>query len=179
MDAIRESIATDIKERSFARGGSTITMQLVKNVFLSRNKTIARKLEEILITWLIENQQIASKDRMFEVYLNIIEWGPMVYGANEASRFYFNKDVSRLTYSESIFLASIVPKPKWFRYSFDPDGHLRPELADYYRLVSEKMLRQRLGDTAGCRPAGAGCGAERSGKRPAAQGGYHFSPPHA
>jgi membrane peptidoglycan carboxypeptidase len=142
MDAIRESIATDIKERSFARGGSTITMQLVKNVFLSRNKTIARKLEEILITWLIENQQIASKDRMFEVYLNIIEWGPMVYGVNEASRFYFNKDVSRLTYSESIFLASIIPKPKWYRYSFGPDGHLKPELADYYRLVSEKMLRK-------------------------------------
>lgn len=142
MDAIRESIATDIKERSFARGGSTITMQLVKNVFLSRNKTIARKLEEMLITWLIENLQIASKDRMFEVYLNIIEWGPLVYGANEASRFYFNKDVSRLSYSEAVFLASIIPKPKWFRSSFDSAGHLRPELADYYRLVSEKMLRK-------------------------------------
>ena len=140
MDAIRESIATNIRERRFARGGSTITMQLVKNVFLSRSKTIARKLEEMLIVWLIENQQLATKDRMFEVYLNIIEWGPMVYGANEASRFYFNKDVSRLTYSESIFLASIIPKPKWFRYSFDSAGHLRPELADYYRLVSTKMV---------------------------------------
>jgi membrane peptidoglycan carboxypeptidase len=115
-------------------------MQLVKNVFLSRSKTIARKLEEMLIVWLIENQQLATKDRMFEVYLNIIEWGPMVYGANEASRFYFSKDVSRLTYSESIFLASIIPKPKWFRYSFDSAGHLRPELTDYYRLVSTKMV---------------------------------------
>ena len=142
MDALRESIITNIKEKRFARGGSTITMQLVKNVFLSRNKTMARKIEEMLITWLIENQGLASKERMFEVYLNIIEWGPLVYGANEASRFYFNKDVSRLTYAESIYLASIVPKPKWFRSSFDSAGHLRPDLADYYRLVSEKMLHK-------------------------------------
>ena len=140
IESIRESIATNIKERRFARGGSTVTMQLVKNVFLSRSKTVARKLEEMLIVWLIENQQLCSKDRMFEVYLNIIEWGPMVYGANEASRFYFNKDVSRLTYAEAVFLASVVPKPKWFRSSFDSAGHLRPELADYYRLVSGKML---------------------------------------
>lgn len=140
IESIRESIAANIRERRFARGGSTVTMQLVKNVFLSRSKTIARKLEEMLIVWLIENQQLCTKDRMFEVYLNIIEWGPMVYGANEASRFYFNKDVSRLTYAESIFLASIVPKPKWFRSSFDSAGHLRPDMADYYRLVSGKML---------------------------------------
>lgn len=79
-------------------------MQLVKNVFLSRHKTLARKFEEMLIVWLIENNRLSSKQRMFEVYLNIIEWGPMVYGANEAARFYFNKDVSDLTVNESIFL---------------------------------------------------------------------------
>lgn len=71
----------DIKERRFARGGSTLSMQLVKNVFLSRNKTIARKLEEMLIVWLIESNHLTSKERMFEVYLNIAEWGPMIYGA--------------------------------------------------------------------------------------------------
>lgn len=139
-DAFRESIVTNIKEGRFVRGGSTISMQLVKNVFLSRNKTIARKLEEALIVWLIENQEICSKQRMYEVYLNIIEWGPLIYGANEASRFYFNKDASRLTLAEAIFMASIIPRPKWFKYNFDGNGHLRPSMADYYRLVSSKML---------------------------------------
>jgi len=141
-DAFRESIITNIKERRFARGGSTISMQLVKNVFLSRNKTIARKMEEALIVWLIENQGLSSKDRMYEVYLNLIEWGPLVYGANEASRYYFSKDASRLTLAEAIFMASIIPRPKWFKYSFDENGHLRESNAGFYRLVSEKMVKK-------------------------------------
>jgi len=141
-DAIRESIITNIREKRFARGGSTISMQLVKNVFLNRNKTITRKLEEMLITWLIESQRLTDKERMLEVYLNIIETGPMVYGVNEAARFYFAKDVSKLTLAESIFLASIVPRPKAFRYSFDSKGNLREHLKAYYELVSSKMLRK-------------------------------------
>lgn len=141
-DAIRSSIVTNIKEKRFARGGSTISMQLVKNVFLNRNKTITRKLEEMLITWLIESQGMVSKDRMFEVYLNILETGPMIYGVNEAAQFYFRKDVSKLTLAESIYLASIIPRPKWFRYSFDKNGALREYLQSYYNLVSGKMLRK-------------------------------------
>jgi hypothetical protein len=141
-EAFRESMIQNIKERRFARGGSTITMQLVKNVFLSRNKTIARKMEEILLTWLIENQQLCSKERMFEVYLNIIELGPHVYGANEAAHFYFKKDASKLNLQESIFLASIIPRPKWFMYSFDETGHLRPSDKDFFRLLSGKMLNK-------------------------------------
>jgi hypothetical protein len=141
-DAFRESIITNIKEHRFARGGSTISMQLVKNVFLSRNKTVARKLEEALIVWLIENQGLSTKDRMYEVYLNLIEWGPMIYGAGEASHFYFNKDASKLTLAEAIFMASIIPRPKWFKYSFDESGHLRESNAGFYRLVSEKMLNK-------------------------------------
>lgn len=141
-DAFRESIITNIKKRRFARGGSTISMQLMKNVFLSRNKTVARKLEEAMIVWLIENQELCTKERMYEVYLNIIEWGPMIYGANEASRFYFSKEASKLTLAEAIFMASIIPRPKWFKYSFDETGHLRESNAGFYRLVSEKMLNK-------------------------------------
>jgi hypothetical protein len=139
-DSFREALIQDIREQRFARGGSTISMQLVKNVFLSRNKTIGRKVEEMLLVWLLENQGVSSKERMYEVYLNIIEWGPGIYGANEGARFYFNKDASRLTLSESIFMASIIPRPKWFRYSFGPDGHLSESQAGFYRLLSEKML---------------------------------------
>jgi membrane peptidoglycan carboxypeptidase len=144
MDAFRESIIANIKERKFVRGGSTISMQLVKNVFLNRNKTIARKFEEALLVWLIENQGLCTKERMFEVYLNIIEWGPMIYGANEAARFYFRKDAAKLNLAESIFLASIIPRPKWFKYSFNENGHLRESQAGYYSLLSEKMLDRGL-----------------------------------
>ena len=142
IDAFRKSIAENIRKKRFARGGSTITMQLVKNVFLTRNKTVSRKVEEALIVWMIENNGICSKDRMLEVYLNIIEWGPMVYGANEASQFYFNKDVSKLTLSEAIYLASIVPRPKAFKYSFDGSGNLREYLKGYYDLLARKMFGQ-------------------------------------
>ena len=143
-DAFRQAMITNIKERRFVRGGSTISMQLVKNVFLNRNKTITRKLEEALIVWLIENNGLSSKERMYEVYLNIIEMGPMIYGVNEGAQFYFAKDVSKLSLAEAIYMASIVPHPKWFRYSFDSDGYLREFLASYYKLISEKMLHKGL-----------------------------------
>ena len=143
-DAFRQSIITNIKERRFARGGSTISMQLIKNVFLNRNKTITRKLEEALIVWLIENNGLSSKERMYEVYLNIIEMGPRVYGVNEGAQFYFGKDVSKLSLAEAIYMSSIVPHPKWFKYSFDREGRLREHLASYYKLISEKMLQKEL-----------------------------------
>lgn len=144
IESFRESIITNIKAKRFVRGGSTITMQLVKNVFLNRNKTIARKLEEALIVWMIENKVITTKDRMFEVYLNIIEWGPGVYGAQEAAKFYFNKDVTKLSLAEAIFMASIIPHPKNFKWSFDPEKNLRDYVQNYYKLMSEKMLKKEM-----------------------------------
>lgn len=141
-EAFRESIITNIKKRRFARGGSTISMQLVKNVFLSRNKSISRKLEEIMIVWIIEQQRLVSKERMFEVYLNIIEWGPDVYGIGEASRFYFNKLPSELNLEESIFLSSLIPNPKYVKYRFDENGRLKPFMANYFKLIAGRMARR-------------------------------------
>lgn len=139
-DAIRESMIENIKAKRFVRGGSTISMQLVKNVFLSREKTISRKLQEMLIVWLIENQHLVSKERMFEIYLNVIEWGPGVYGIKDAAHFYFNKTPLQLNLAESIFLAGIIPRPKYFKYSFDAAGNLKPYLASYYRIITNRML---------------------------------------
>lgn len=124
QEAIRQSIAQNYVQKRFARGGSTISMQLVKNVFLSRRKTLARKAEEILIVWLIESQRLTSKARMFEVYLNIIEWGPGVFGIGEAAPFYFGKGPSELSPLECAFLASIVPMPKSFAYFIDSAGYV-------------------------------------------------------
>ena len=144
IDALREALIEDLKKRKFARGGSTISMQLVKNVFLNRQKNITRKLEEALIVWLIENQGLTSKERMYEVYMNIIEWGPLVYGAAEASHFYFNKRPSELSTEEAIFLASIIPKPKHFRSSFDAEGNLRESLSGYYHLIAGRLAKKGL-----------------------------------
>ncbi|RDV15943.1 penicillin-binding protein [Pontibacter diazotrophicus] len=143
-EAFRQAIAENLEEGEFARGGSTISMQLVKNVFLSRKKTVARKVEEAIIVWLIENQDLVSKHRMFEVYLNIIEWGPDVYGAKDASRFYFGKQPSELNVAEAIFLTSIIPSPKRFRASFDSYGNLRSHKHGYYRLIGGHMRRRGL-----------------------------------
>ncbi|MCC9136130.1 transglycosylase domain-containing protein [Pontibacter silvestris] len=143
-EAFRQAIAKNLKEGEFARGGSTISMQLVKNVFLTRQKTVTRKVEEAIIVWMIENLDLVSKNRMFEVYLNIIEWGPDVYGAKDASRFYFGKQPSELNLAEAIFLTSIIPSPKRFRSSFDSYGNLRPYKSGYYRLIGGNMLRRGL-----------------------------------
>lgn len=138
--SIKNSISDNIKKGRFARGGSTITMQLVKNVFLNKNKTISRKFEELLIVWMIENLNLTTKERMFEVYLNIIEWGPGIYGIKEASDFYFQKKPSQLNLNESIFLASIIPSPDNFRFTFNKEGNLRDYYREYYRFSSETML---------------------------------------
>ena len=143
-NAFRESIAANIKERRFARGGSTITMQLVKNVFLTRNKTLARKIEEALIVWLIETRNLVSKQRMYEVYLNIIEWGPGIYGINQAGRFYFDKNPADLNLPESVFLASIVPRPKWYKFSFEQNGVLRPFYGNYFNRMKDLMVRKEF-----------------------------------
>ncbi|GAA4465526.1 biosynthetic peptidoglycan transglycosylase [Nibrella saemangeumensis] len=142
--AFRVSIATNYKAKSFKRGASTVSMQLVKNVFLSRQKTMARKVEEILIVWLIENERLVSKERMYEVYLNIIEWGRNIYGIGEAARFYFAKHPSELTLGESIFLAFVVPRPKAALNHFNPDGTLRSYVRGYHRLIGKIMARRGM-----------------------------------
>ena len=139
-----KAIADDYKTGKFTRGASTITMQLVKNVYLSKNKTVGRKVEEALIVWLIENNHLCSKDRMFEVYLNIIEWGPGIYGIGEASQFYFNVKPSKLNLSESIFLASIIPSPKWFQYDFEENGKLKEDRLGFFKMMSGILYKKGI-----------------------------------
>ncbi len=144
LGAFRESIITNIKTKQFTRGGSTISMQLIKNLFLNRKKNVARKMEELLIVWIIEKQRLVSKERMFEIYVNIIEWGPGIYGIAEASRYYFNKDVSALTLDESIYLAAIIPSPKNYKYLFNEDGTFKEYIKNHYQLVLRRMVEHEM-----------------------------------
>ena len=143
-EAFRQSIIKNIKTKKFSRGGSTISMQLVKNVFLTREKTLSRKLEEILLVYILENQHIAGKERMLEVYFNIIEWGPDVYGIGEASRYYFDKAPSQLTLDECVYLASIIPSPKHFMWKFDGTGNLKGYALKHDNYIKDIMLRRGL-----------------------------------
>ena len=150
-ESIRKSFVINFKEKKFVRGGSTISMQLVKNVFLSRQKTLSRKAEEILIVWLIENNHLVSKQRMLEVYFNIIEMGKNIYGIGEASRQYFGKSPAELNIGEGIFLANIVPRPKIAMFKFRGDGGLKDYMLPYFRYMGRIMARRGLtpADTSG------------------------------
>ena len=143
-EAFKQSIVKNIKTKKFARGASTISMQLVKNVFLTREKTLSRKLEEILLVYILENNRIASKQRMFEVYLNVIEWGPNVYGIGEAANYYFEKQPIALTLDECLYLASIVPRPKAFMWRFDTTGELKEYAVRHDNYIKSLMLRRGL-----------------------------------
>jgi hypothetical protein len=148
ISAIKRAIAENIKTKKLYRGGSTISQQLIKNVYLSHDKTITRKIEEVILVWLIESHRLVSKKRMFEVYLNVIEWGPGIYGANQAAGFYFDKNVRQLNAEECIFLASVIPSPKKFYWRFDNSGQLEKYMLDYYRDIASKLKHKGILTTA-------------------------------
>ncbi|MES2485056.1 MAG: biosynthetic peptidoglycan transglycosylase [Bacteroidota bacterium] len=143
-EAFRQSIIKNIKTKKFSRGASTISMQLVKNVFLTREKTLSRKLEEILLVYILENNRIASKERMLEVYFSVIEWGPDVYGIGEAAQYYFEKTPMQLTLDECVYLASIIPRPKGFMWQFDTTGSLKSHAVKHNKYMKDLMLRRGL-----------------------------------
>src|SRR6516162_2927364 len=107
---LQEALKKDWKTGSFNRGGSTITMQLARNLYLNPSKNPLRKAKEIMIAWQLE--QTLSKRRIFEIYLNIVEWGRNVYGAEAAARFYFGKSAAALDPLEAATLAALVPSPR-------------------------------------------------------------------
>jgi monofunctional biosynthetic peptidoglycan transglycosylase len=128
----KESLLRNLKELRPVRGASTITQQLVKNLYLSSSKDPLRKLKEWILTWKME--KTLSKSRILELYLNVIEWGNGVYGIEAAANYYFGKSVSELTREESARLAAIIPSPK--RYRADSDSR--------YVLRRMRMILNRM-----------------------------------
>ena len=143
-EAFKESIIKNIKTKKFTRGASTISMQLVKNVFLTREKTLSRKLEEILLVYILENNHISPKDRMLEVYFNVIEWGPNIYGIAEASQFYFQKKPWDLNVNQCLFLATIIPNPKGFMAKFDTNNRLKPAAKQTEKFLTNLMFKRNI-----------------------------------
>ena len=133
----RESIERNLKEGKAARGASTITQQLVKNLFLSSSKNPLRKLKEWALTWYVE--RTLSKQRILELYLNVIEWGWAIYGIEAASELYFGKTASVLSREECARLAAVIPNPR--RYRVDKETRY---LERRSQLILDRMAAQGL-----------------------------------
>jgi hypothetical protein len=142
--AIRASLIANLKARRFVRGASTITMQLAKNLFLTRGKTLSRKLEEVVLTEYLE--QTFSKDEILELYLNVIEFGPAVYGITAAADYYFGRTPAELNLAECLFLSSLLPSPRRYAAVREAgtlsDGFLRT----IHTLMNVAHKNGRIGD---------------------------------
>ncbi|WP_144138522.1 monofunctional biosynthetic peptidoglycan transglycosylase [Paraburkholderia sp. BCC1884] len=138
-DAILQAWERNKAKGKIVRGGSTITQQLARNLFLSREKSYIRKGQELIITWMIET--LMDKERIFEIYLNSVEWGNGVYGAEAAAHYYYKTSASKLTAAQSARLAVMLPQPKYF------DEHRGSQyLAQRSRVIARRMGAAELPD---------------------------------
>jgi monofunctional glycosyltransferase len=150
IDEIKESVKRNWREKRFARGASTITQQLAKNLYLSTSRNPLRKIREFFIAQELERN--LSKPRILEIYLNVIEWGDGIYGIEPASRRYFGKSASQLLPEEAAILAAMIPNPR--RYT--PSRNMKylekrkSEILD--RLVRWKYLAPKDYEDAMVRP---------------------------
>lgn len=138
--AIENSIRMNLEAGRFLRGGSTVSMQLTKNLYLSKEKTLARKLQEAVLTLLLEQQ--LSKHELMELYLNVVEFGPGIYGVRQAAHYYFNEEPRQLSLGQALYLASILPSPD--SQHFLPDGRVSAGWSGYLRklmLIAKKIRR--------------------------------------
>ena len=147
-DAIKLAVAANLRSGSYKRGAGTITMQLVRNLYLGHQRTLSRKAQEVVLAWLLEHRTQVPKERLLEIYLNIIEWGPGLHGVDEAARFYFDTDASELTLDQALFLTILVPSPSKWRWRFDTNGQLKPYARAQMRFIAGKMVSKGWLDSA-------------------------------
>lgn len=132
-EAIQSSFEKNLAEGRYVRGGSTITQQLAKNMFLTKHKTIWRKFREALITQEIE--KTLKKNEILERYFNVVQFGKNIFGVKRAAQFYFKKHPSELTLNESVFLVFLLPSPEKYSSSF-----FRKELTNFARRRMKTLL---------------------------------------
>ncbi len=141
---LRKSMWLNLKHFSYKRGGSTITQQLVKNAYLSQEKSISRKIKEISISYDIENKY--PKKLILEKYLNAIEYGKNLWGIKKAAAFYFNKSPSDLGVLESLYLTILLPSPVKYSQSFK-EKKLTPYQKRRIKILLNRMKRKGVVDS--------------------------------
>jgi membrane peptidoglycan carboxypeptidase len=137
---IPKSIVMDVRAGKYASGASTITQQVAKNLFLSQEKTIRRKLREAVLAWRLEN--MLTKEQILEIYLNIADWGEGVTGAEAAARTYFGKPASGLNWAESAMLAGLLPNPRRRQPFLDLDTAMRNRAVVLKKLLTNDEITQ-------------------------------------
>jgi hypothetical protein len=141
--AIQGSIGDNLRAGHFVRGASTLTMQLAKNLYLGREKTLSRKLQEAVFTLLLEER--LSKQDILELYLNVVEFGPGIYGIRDAAMHYFNAHPGELSLGQALYLGSVLPAPK--SRHFQPDGALRKRWSEHLQTLMRIAHKiHRIGD---------------------------------
>lgn len=138
-DAIDKTVRTRNRKKKKVRGASTITQQLVKNLFLSGERTMMRKGQEMIMAIVLEKN--ADKKKILETYLNVIEYGKGVFGIANATKYYFNKRPDQLTAREAAFIAMLLPSPVKYARSF----HMRTLTPFAQRMVDSILLKMRQG----------------------------------
>ena len=137
LDAIQKALEKDIQKGSFAFGGSTISQQLAKNLYLTPSKNPVRKLREAVITWRME--RTLTKRRILEIYLNVAEWGNGVFGIEAASFHHYGKPSSLLSAEEAARLAAVLPNPR--KYTVNSDSRYVQKRA---RIIYDIMVRRGI-----------------------------------
>jgi len=139
-EAVKESVEANVKKGRFARGGSTITQQLAKNLFLTTRKSLTRKLRELLVArWLEED---LTKKRILELYLNVIEWGDGLYGCEAAAELYYGKPAAELNETEAAGLAAMIPSPRRINPRVSPLRHLRAQRRILWLMAHAGYVRR-------------------------------------
>lgn len=144
--AFKASIERNLEASAFKRGASTIAMQTVKNVFLHRKKVVSRKIQEAFLVFLMESVVDVPKARIMEVYLNVIEFGPGIFGIHDAAVHYFGKRPDALTIGEVAWLVSIIPNPKRYHFYYER-GEITPRwFARMKRYIQVMHNRERISE---------------------------------
>jgi monofunctional biosynthetic peptidoglycan transglycosylase len=137
-DALKQAASYNLKRRRLARGASTITQQVARNLFLSPRRSPARKFKELLIARHLDRS--IEKERILEIYLNIVEWGEGIFGAEAASQAYFEKHASELTAEEAVALVVALPSPYRLNPSREPDPVTLRKIDVYLRRMREYRI---------------------------------------
>lgn len=137
IDSIELAIKANEKAGGISMGGSTISQQLAKNLFLTHHRSYIRKGEEAIITLMME--KVWDKQRILEVYLNVVEFGDGIYGIESASRHYFNKSANELNKEQSALLISLLPNPKYYQKNLN-----NKRLQNKKRIIIKRMASAKL-----------------------------------
>ncbi len=146
FNTVYHAIAKNIDEGEIVFGASTISMQLIKNMYLNHERNFERKIQELLLVYLMERHYKIPKERILELYLNIVEMGPGLFGVGSAARHYFGKDASELELGEAVWIASILPSPIRYHRYFE-QGEITEGWFVRIKSILDVMLeRKRISD---------------------------------